>query len=310
MTRIDARVAATAELEAGRGSVELLSRRDEQVFSGRKIARGREKVASVAEDATPTGELAIERNFFLDPDNVGRYACTPLCLRFKIKSGVRARPSAANREVDVFRDDPSWLIVSPGSDDLTAWLVSARAGDSLAQGRLLEAFRSYLSSIAVRDVPATLRCKCDHADAVQETLLEAHRGFSRFAGRDVVEFRAWLRGILKHVIADNVRRYRDAHKRSVARELSLDSYLELGGRGDEPVDPEETPHSHAVASEQAMALEAAIDHLPVDEKMVMLLRYRDLLGFEDIGHRMGRSAEAARKLWCRAVLRLQSGLKT
>jgi RNA polymerase sigma-70 factor (ECF subfamily) len=198
------------------------------------------------------------------------------------------------------------LIAGSRRDDLTAWLTAARGGDSVALGKLLGAFGPYLLSIAQRDVPAVVRGKTDAADLVQETLLRAHRGFSRFAGRDVVGFRAWLRGILKHVIADNIRRYRYTHKRTIGRELSLDAYLELCQNRDEPVDPYETPLSCAASKEQALALTTAIERLPPDEKAAILLRTRDLLSFEEIGNRLNRSQDAARKLWCRAVGRLQS----
>ena len=212
------------------------------------------------------------------------------------------------REVNLWQDDPSGPILSPSSDDLAGRLNAARGGDLAALGELLEAFRPYLASIAERDVPTILRGKCDGADIVQDTLMGAHRGFSRFGGRDVAEFRAWLRGILKHVIVAYVRRYRGTYKRTVGRELSLDSYLDLCERADELVAPDETPHTRIVAKEEADALKAAIERLPLDQKVVILLRIRELLSFKEIGRRLSRTPEAARKLWCRAVDRLQRSL--
>jgi RNA polymerase sigma-70 factor, ECF subfamily len=229
---------------------------------------------------------------------------------YEITSGDQVRPTSANvKEVDVRQDDPSGMVLSSRSDDLTAWLVAARGGDSVALGDLLQAFRPYLSSIAERDAQAMLRGKCDVADIVQETLLGAHLGFMRFAGGDVVDFRAWLRGILKHVIADHVRRYRDTRKRTVRRELSLDAYLELCQVRDEPVDPDETPQTRALSKEQAGALITAIERLRPDEKMAILLRSRELLSFQEIGSRLSRSPDAARKLWWRALVRLHNLLQ-
>ena len=49
--------------------------------------------------------------------------------------------------------------------------------------------------------------------------------------------------------------------------------------------------------------------LPADEQAVILLRHFEFLSFEEIGHRLDRSPEAARKLWGRAILRLQRLLK-
>jgi RNA polymerase sigma-70 factor (ECF subfamily) len=114
---------------------------------------------------------------------------------------------------------------------------------------------------------------------------------------------------MKHVIADQIRRYCDTHKRTVGRELSLDAYLELCHVGDEPVDGHETAHDRAVSKEQAAALMTAIECLPPDERTAILLRNQELLSFEEIGNRVSRSPEAARKLFWRALVRLHDLLQ-
>ena len=50
-----------------------------------------------------------------------------------------------------------------------------------------------------------------------------------------------------------------------------------------------------------------LDSLPADYRQVIALRYWEDLEFHEIGKRMGRSAGAARKLWLRAVERLELG---
>jgi DNA-directed RNA polymerase specialized sigma24 family protein len=60
-----------------------------------------------------------------------------------------------------------------------------------------------------------------------------------------------------------------------------------------------------MAHEQAEALEQALAGLPKDYRQVILLRYQEEHTFEEIGRLMNRSADAARKLWLRAVERLQ-----
>jgi RNA polymerase sigma-70 factor (ECF subfamily) len=52
-------------------------------------------------------------------------------------------------------------------------------------------------------------------------------------------------------------------------------------------------------------LRAAIERLPADYRRVMELRYTEGLSFEEVGRRLGRSADAARMLWARAVDRLR-----
>ena len=45
--------------------------------------------------------------------------------------------------------------------------------------------------------------------------------------------------------------------------------------------------------------------VPEDYQQVIVMRYQDDLTFEEIGRVMGRSSEAVRKLWTRAMGRLQ-----
>ena len=52
-------------------------------------------------------------------------------------------------------------------------------------------------------------------------------------------------------------------------------------------------------------LEQAMAQLPNDYQQVLRLRNWEQLPFDEIGVRMNRSRDAARKLWSRAILQLQ-----
>jgi RNA polymerase sigma-70 factor (ECF subfamily) len=60
-----------------------------------------------------------------------------------------------------------------------------------------------------------------------------------------------------------------------------------------------------VEREQAQALRQALERLPDDCRQVLVYRYLEGHTFEVIGQRLGRSSEAARKLWARAMERLR-----
>lgn len=60
--------------------------------------------------------------------------------------------------------------------------------------------------------------------------------------------------------------------------------------------------------ENAALLADVLHRLPEDYQTVLRLRYWDGLTFTQIGAQLGRSAEAARKLWYRAVVMLQTEL--
>jgi RNA polymerase sigma-70 factor, ECF subfamily len=188
-------------------------------------------------------------------------------------------------------------------------LAAARGGNVQALGFLLQSFQPHLLAIARRGLPGKLRGKCDGADLVQEALLEAHRDFASFDGADSDELRGWLCGILKHSLIDLIRRYRDNHKRSIDREQSLEPALESGESAGGAIDPSPTPSSLCVAREGVSALKEALLRLPVDERSAIVLRHFDSLSFEEVGRRLDRSPEAARKLCARAIDRLQHMLE-
>src|SRR5690349_9790697 len=73
-------------------------------------------------------------------------------------------------------------------------------GSSALSPLELEQHRPYLLRFALLQ----LRDRNVAEDAVQETLLAAIQGASRFAGQSSV--RTWLVGILKHKIVDSIRK--------------------------------------------------------------------------------------------------------
>ncbi|HEX4588387.1 MAG TPA: helix-turn-helix domain-containing protein, partial [Gemmataceae bacterium] len=66
------------------------------------------------------------------------------------------------------------------SPDVPKLLARARSGEPEALGRLLERYRSYLAILARVQIGRRLQRKVEESDLVQETFLEAHRGFGRF----------------------------------------------------------------------------------------------------------------------------------
>jgi RNA polymerase sigma-70 factor (ECF subfamily) len=146
-------------------------------------------------------------------------------------------------------------------------------------------------------------------DLVQETLLHAVRSFGTFEGDSEAELLAWLRRLLVNNLTDFTRLYRATGKRQVAREIALGA-----GGPSEPGAPElsadiSSPSGRAVRHEEAESIEKAMQRLPEDYRRVLVLRYENKQSFNDIGRVMHRSANAARKLWLRALERLQEELK-
>jgi len=188
--------------------------------------------------------------------------------------------------------------------DIARWLATARAGSPESLGQALEACRGYLLMIAQQELDPELRAKGGASDLVQETFLKAHRHFAQFHGDAEDELLAWLRRMLLNNLADFRRLYAATQKRKAGREVPLqagDSSRDGGSlAGTEP-----SPSAMAIGQEQAEELQRVLARLPKDYQQVLLLRHQGEHSFEEIGRRMNRSANAVRKLWARAVERLQ-----
>jgi RNA polymerase sigma-70 factor (ECF subfamily) len=196
-------------------------------------------------------------------------------------------------------------VSSPSGDDATdREIEAARAGDDTMLGCVLESCRTYLLAVAARGLAPDLLAKGGPSDVVQETLLGAYRDFTKFRGATREELLAWLRTILRNHLSVLRRRYRGTLKRRVAAEVSLGVPESSGSPWRFLASDAPTPSARAVRQEQVAALLLALERLPEEYGRVVAWHHHDGLTFEAIGARMGRSAEAARKLWSRALIRL------
>jgi RNA polymerase sigma-70 factor (ECF subfamily) len=191
--------------------------------------------------------------------------------------------------------------------NIVEWLRAARAGSGSALGRLLEEHRIVLLHIAQRALDVQLQSKEDAADLVQETFLDAQRNFAGFVGDKPTELQAWLCQILMNNVANLVRRYRHTQKRAIGRELPLEDGANNSLQGRLTANAL-SPSDSAIHKEQLEALQRGLERLPADYRAVLLLRHKENRSFEEIGVHLQRSADAARKLWVRAIAFLQQEL--
>ena len=173
----------------------------------------------------------------------------------------------------------------------------------------LERYRSWLALLARLQVDARFRAKFDPSDIVQQTLLEAVRGWPKFRGATDAELTAWLRQILAHVLQHEMRRY-GVPRRDLGRELSLEAVIAESSRrlGDALAAPGSSPSEHAGRKELELRLADALSRLPADYAEVILLRNVESLPHEEVARRMGRGTGAVRMLWVRALARLREEL--
>lgn len=187
-------------------------------------------------------------------------------------------------------------------------IVQARQGSSDAMGELLETCRNYLLAVGNRQLATDLRIKVAASDLVQETFLEAQRDFHQFPGHTHPELLAWLSNILFNNLLNQMRRYRGTEKRQLSREVPLDDLSPVESQDGDLCSNTPTPSGCVMAREEAQAVVDAMARLPERYRLAILLRNQLGLSLPEMGQQLGCSPEAARKLWARAVERLQQEL--
>ncbi len=113
-------------------------------------------------------------------------------------------------------------------------------------------------------------------DAAQEAMLRAYRALPRFMG--VSRFSTWLYRIAKNTCLDILRR-----SKAQAQSVSLEQLREGGfDAPDEAAPPDERYEQR----ERGKRLAAAIERLPDDMRLLLLLRFGENLSYEELSARL------------------------
>jgi RNA polymerase sigma-70 factor, ECF subfamily len=189
-------------------------------------------------------------------------------------------------------------------------LDALRQGDPAALERLVARYRPWLQLLARLQVESRFQGKFDGSDIVQQTLMEACRDLHQFKGQTEPELLAWLRQILAHVFAHEVRRYQGTQQRDVDLEIALDQQLGQSSQrlNDLMAASGSSPSQKAAANEQEVLLADVLARLPDDYREVIILRNMEGLSHEEVAQRMGRGVGAVRMLWIRALTRLREAM--
>jgi RNA polymerase sigma-70 factor (ECF subfamily) len=197
------------------------------------------------------------------------------------------------------KDDTPELTATKTPPDEGPWRASP--GSLSGMARVLEPYRDYLTLVARRAIGRELAGKVGASDLVQETFLAAQRQVATFRGRTEPAWRAWLKAILLHHLA-NQRRYHAADKRQAPRGTGKHG----PARCQQPAAGAVTPPSRQLMRcERDRALDEALGRLPERYRQVVCWHHHDRLSFDEIAARLGTSPGAAQKLWARALVRLR-----
>lgn len=179
--------------------------------------------------------------------------------------------------------------------------------DLLCQSWSIGRLRPWLQIVANRELPARLRGRIDASDIVQQTLLKAWQGESNFKGETHQQRLAWLRVIVKNTIRDQYRCEIETQRRGAGAERAeTDTFpAESPGLNEHAINPATTVSGEMIAAEESLALAAALDKLPEEQKNVIQLRHFDALSYSEIAEQLGKSEPAVRMLWVRALRNLR-----
>ena len=146
-----------------------------------------------------------------------------------------------------------------------------------------------------------VRRKVSVADVLQEAWITAHDRLAEFEPRGDGAFGAWLARIAEWKAREAVRRFAGTARRDARREVSR------GGRPDTAVAAAAdgpSPSGVASARERSERVLRALDRLEPDHRQVIRLVQLDGLRIAEAAELMGRSRDATKKLYGRALARL------
>jgi RNA polymerase sigma-70 factor, ECF subfamily len=185
-----------------------------------------------------------------------------------------------------------------------------RSGDLSAGNRIFQQYMPWLKLLARVQVESRFQAKFDPSDIAQQAMLEAVKAFPQFRGSTEAELRAWLRQVLAHALAHEIRRYAGTQKRALDREISLDQeFAQTSQRLENILAATGTsPAGIAAVRDEQLLLASVMEQLPDDYREVLILRHFEGLSHEEAARRMNRNPGAVRMLWVRALARLRQEL--
>ena len=147
-------------------------------------------------------------------------------------------------------------------------MKAARRGEIAAFNVLVETFQRQVFNVCYR----TLGNTEDAADATQDALISAFRSIKTFNG-PAAGLRSWLLRIAVNTCYDQLRR----RQRRPAD--SLDALGAVGvadaeheiSAGERVADQKPSPEQHTLTAETARAIQQAIDRLPPEQRMTVVL---------------------------------------
>lgn len=156
----------------------------------------------------------------------------------------------------------------------------------------LDHCRSKLLVTAKALVSPHLRPYVEPSDIVQQTLMEAHQEAGRLATLDERSYIAWLRRALRHNMLDAIKHLkRQKHDiRPTVRTSEISQSRDGFGRLE--ISAATSPSQVALRNEQAVLLLAAIESLPENQRIAIIMKHLNGDSLKEVSERLGLSEPA------------------
>ena len=171
-------------------------------------------------------------------------------------------------------------------------------GDTDALHALCDRYSDLMRARIRRWLPAAVQRRISVTDVLQESWLVVHQRRKDFEHRGADAFRHWVLGIAELNARRAVQRH-GADKRAAHREPTHRQRKETAPC----VNPGLSPGEEAMGAELEGIAEKALDALSKDYREVLHLVRERQLTLREAAKRMGRSREATKKLYGRALAR-------
>src|ERR1700694_1464185 len=171
----------------------------------------------------------------------------------------------------------SMASVQPDAGTLEKAVQAAQAGDVGAFNTLVVAYQRQVFNVCYR----TLGNSEDASDATQDALLSAFRGPKTFQGAPS-GLRGWLLRIAVNTCYDQLRRRQRRPVDSLDAPSATDPDRETS-LGDHVPDPGMGPEQHSLTSETARQIQVALDRIPPDQRLTVILCDVQGLSYEEAG---------------------------
>jgi RNA polymerase sigma-70 factor (ECF subfamily) len=186
-------------------------------------------------------------------------------------------------------------------------IISAKLGNEEALNKLFARYQSRILRIVRLRLSQSFRIKLrlQSMDIVQEVFMYALQHLKDFEPKSQGHFLNWLSKKVEHSICDRLDYVSRIKREAAGGEISIDQDVmpepdnsQIHVEFEDKNSP--TPSQFAVKQEREQLIDSVLDLLDPEEKEIIIYRDLEELTFPEIGEKLNKSEEAARKQYCRA----------